>query len=288
MSSGFDRRRRRPERRASHAAGPPERRFPPMGGERLIGVVATALLAGVSGQALMLAPVADAEATATVRAQTQRMTDANLGSQQDGWYNPGDQVALMCSTRGQPVQGFFSFNIPGKWDNLWYKTSDGHFVADVDIETGTLDVVASDCGAGSAPARSSQTSSGAAVAVAKANSMVGTDAFGDIGCGKFVAAAYSVPGIGYDTAKQLRNALAGQGKIHMDGAPPMGALVFSESSWDGGAGHVDIARGDGTFVSGGVWKDFKGLAGAGHNVQVLPNWNPAPGATYLGWANAPW
>lgn len=26
----------------------------------------------------------------------------------------------------------------GGWDNLWYKTSDNHYVADVDIETHTL------------------------------------------------------------------------------------------------------------------------------------------------------
>lgn len=40
------------------------------------------------------------------------------------------------------------------WDNLWYKTSDNHFVADVDIETGTLKDVTGDCsdGGGSAPA----------------------------------------------------------------------------------------------------------------------------------------
>lgn len=94
-----------------------------------------------------LATPASADTTATVKAQTQRMSDATLNSQQNGSYNAGDRVTLVCSKRGQPVQGFFSFNIPnGGWDDLWYKTSDGNFVADVDIETGTLDVVAPDCG----------------------------------------------------------------------------------------------------------------------------------------------
>ena len=74
----------------------------------------------------------------------------------------------------------------------------------------------------------------------------------------------------------------------MEGAPPKGALVFSQSVWDNGAGHVVIARGDGTFVSGGIWKGYHGVAGGGHNVQVLSSWNPARGATYLGWAVAPW
>jgi hypothetical protein len=248
-----------------------------------------ALVATVPLLALMGTPTARADTGATVKAQTQRMTDADLGSGQDGWYNPGDHITLSCSKRGQPVKGFFSFNIPDGWDNLWYKTSDGHFVADVDIETGTLDVVAPDCNA--APATNpvpAPSSTKADAAVAKANSMVGTDAFGDVGCGRFVAAAYGVPGIGYNTAKQFRDALASQGRIHTDGTPPKGALVFSESSWDGGAGHVVIARGDSTFVSGGVYKGYNGVAGGGHNVQVLPNWNPAQGATYLGWADAPW
>jgi hypothetical protein len=183
-----------------------------------------------------------------------------------------------------------SFNIPGGWDDLWYRTSDGHFVADVDIETGTLDVVAPPCDAGGpAPAAAPPPSSSKAdAAVAKANSAVGSDMFGDQGCGKFVAWAYGVPGIGFATAKQFRDHLAAQNQIHMDQNFPRGALVFSESSIDGGAGHVDIAQGDGTFVSGGVWAPYKGLAGAGHNVQVMNSWNPTPRATYLGWATAPW
>lgn len=99
----------------------------------------------VVGVALTLAAPAGADATATVKARTQRMSEPNLTSQQNGWYEVGNQLTLVCSKRGQPVKGFFSFNIPGGWDDLWYKTSDGNFVADVDIETGTLDVVAPGC-----------------------------------------------------------------------------------------------------------------------------------------------
>jgi hypothetical protein len=246
-------------------------------------------LAVLAGSTLMLASPAYADVAATAMARTQRMSDATLNSAQNGWYNVGDRLTLVCSRRGQAVKGHFSFNIPGGWDDLWYKTSDGNFVADVDIETGTLDVVAPDCSAVvSNPPVPSPISTKAAAAVDKANGMVGTDSFGDRGCGMFVAAAYGVPGIGYNTAKQFRDALAGQGRIRTDGTPPAGALVFSQSSWDGGAGHVVIARGDGTFVSGGVSKRYSGVAGGGHNVQVLPNWNPAAGATYLGWAVAPW
>lgn len=91
---------------------------------------------------------ASADGSATVKARTQRMSAPNLNSAQNGWYNPGDRLTLVCSVRGQAVKGYFSFNIPnGGWDNLWYKTSDGNYVADVDIETGTLAAVAPDCAA---------------------------------------------------------------------------------------------------------------------------------------------
>jgi hypothetical protein len=95
---------------------------------------------------LAFSPPAIADTSASVAGHTQRMTNPNLASQQDGWYEQGQSVTLVCSARGQAVQGVFSFNIPGGWDDLWYRTSDGHYVADVDIETGTLNVVAPDCG----------------------------------------------------------------------------------------------------------------------------------------------
>ena len=108
---------------------------------------ATGSVLVATSASLLFAPFGHADATATVKAQTQRMSQPNLGSQQDGLYNVGDRVGLVCSTRGQAVKGFFSFNIPnGGWDNLWYRTSDGHYVADVDIESGSLNPVAPDCG----------------------------------------------------------------------------------------------------------------------------------------------
>ncbi|WP_415823242.1 hypothetical protein [Mycobacterium senriense] len=227
--------------------------------------------------------------TATVKAQsTQRMNGPALNAGQDGTYHAGQVLSLVCHTTGERVKGYFSFNIPnGGWDNLWYKTSDGHFVADVDIETHTLNPLGPECSPGGQQPAAAP-SSKADAAVAKANSAVGSDMFGPRGCGQFVAWAYGVPGIGYQTAKEFHNALASQGRIHMDKNFPRGALVFSENSLDGGAGHIDIARGDGTFVSGGVEANYRGVAGAGHNVQVMNTYDPTPGATYLGWAEAPW
>lgn len=92
---------------------------------------------GIVGGATVVAALALADSTATVRAHTQRQSDANLTLRQYGWYNNGDRITLVCSRRERAVEGHFSFNIPnGGLVNLSYKTSDGDFVADVDIETG--------------------------------------------------------------------------------------------------------------------------------------------------------
>ena len=62
--------------------------------------------------------------------------------------------------------------------------------------------------------------------------------------------------------------------------PSRGALVFSKGS-DGP--HIDIARGDGTYLSGGVQGLSRGY-GNGHNIQILPTPNVGRNWTYRGWS----
>lgn len=256
--------------------------------DRLPTLITVACAAMLAAGGMVLAAPASAESTGTAKVRTQRMSEPNLNSPQDGWYNEGDQLALVCSTHGQAVQGFFSFNIPGGWDDLWYKVSDGHYVADVDIETGTLNSVAPDCTGGppQEQAPPAQASAREDRAVDWATSAVGSDAYNFL-CGRFVANAYGKANLGVASAQILHDQLAGAGQIHSDMNYPKGALVFSSSKWDlyNGVhqGHVMIARGDGTFVSGGVDPNY----GTHHTVQILNSWNPSPGATYLGWAYAP-
>ncbi|MBB6628439.1 hypothetical protein H5V45_14020 [Nocardioides sp. KIGAM211] len=84
--------------------------------------------------------------TGRVATRTQRMTQSTLNSTQEGWYENGQVLTLSCYQRGQSVQGYFSSSFPnGGWDNLWYRVDDGHYVADVDLETGTLDPVVPAC-----------------------------------------------------------------------------------------------------------------------------------------------
>jgi surface antigen len=105
----------------------------------------TALVAAMVTQSTIATPLAFADASATVEVQTQRMSDASLTSRQDGSYNAGDQLTLVCAKRGPQVRNLFNSSAPGRGNDLWYRTSDGHFVADADIETGTLKVAAPEC-----------------------------------------------------------------------------------------------------------------------------------------------
>ncbi|MCV7021087.1 cadherin-like domain-containing protein [Mycolicibacterium aichiense] len=84
-------------------------------------------------------------ATAKVMARTQRMAAATLNSQQLGWYEVNTNLSLVCYARGQAVKGYYSSSFSGGLDNLWYKTSDGGYAADVDISTGSNNPVTGSC-----------------------------------------------------------------------------------------------------------------------------------------------
>jgi len=121
----------------------------------LLRSVTAGLAAALAVPALVLAAPANAE-TGTVKVKTQKMTDSTLKSTQKGWYSVGDKLNLVCHKRGQSVQGYFSRYLPnGGWDNLWYRTADGHYVADVDIETGTQNALGPECSALDNPAPTS-------------------------------------------------------------------------------------------------------------------------------------
>jgi hypothetical protein len=135
----------------------------------------------------------------------------------------------------------------------------------------------------SAPAEPPATIPGAEAAIAKAESALGSDRFGPYGCEAFVAYAFGVPQAKYGwdgAAETMYQTLLGQGQIHTDTNPPRGGLVFSKGS-DGP--HIDIARGDGTYVSGGVQGLSPGY-GDGHNIQILHNPNVGRTWTYRGWS----
>jgi hypothetical protein len=84
----------------------------------------------------------------TVMARTQRMSDANLTSSQAGWYEASARLQLSCYKHGQSVKGYYSGSVGnGGWDDIWYQVSDGYFVADIDINTGSNSPVTGACAA---------------------------------------------------------------------------------------------------------------------------------------------
>jgi hypothetical protein len=134
-----------------------------------------------------------------------------------------------------------------------------------------------------APSAPAEPLPGAEAAIAKAESALGTDQFGPWGCEAFVAWAYGVPQgqYGWDgAAETMYQTLLRQGQIHTGMNAPRGALVFSKSPY---GAHIDIARGDGTYISGGVQGLTRGY-GDGHNIQILPSPHVGSGWTYRGWS----
>ncbi|MET9327804.1 CHAP domain-containing protein [Tsukamurella sp. NPDC003166] len=110
----------------------------------LRGLATLAVAATVSTLAV---GVAEAAPTGRVVAATQKMTGPSLKTTQVGTYPAGARVTLQCYERGQSVKGALSkYHGNGGWDDLWYKTSDGVYVADIDIETGSNNPVTGKCG----------------------------------------------------------------------------------------------------------------------------------------------
>jgi len=208
------------------------------------------------------------------------MSDANLNSQQNGWYDAGDKLTLVCSKRGEPVKGFFSFNIPnGGWDNLWYRTPDNNYVADVDIETGTLKDVTPDCtdSGVSAPAAGGDRGN---QALAWARQQMATNPDNPVQCEVFVEEAYN-HAFRYPSAIAAFDDLRAKNQIHTNSDEiPVGALVFtSDRRFDDGNGHVMLSEGNGRYLTANYYQNPK--------IREVPLNSNDPQDKFLGWALAP-
>lgn len=111
--------------------------------------LACAIIATLALSILPILTVADPAAAApaaSVMIKTQRMSKPTLNSTQAGWYSKGARVTLSCYERGQNVRGYYSPWMPnGGWSNLWYRVSDGYYIADVDINSGSNNPVTGPC-----------------------------------------------------------------------------------------------------------------------------------------------
>ncbi|WP_156673367.1 MULTISPECIES: hypothetical protein [unclassified Mycobacterium] len=239
-----------------------------------------AATAAVFALGLPVAAPAHAETTATVKAQSNRMNGPNLKAGQDGVYNAGQVLTLVCHAAGDPVQGFFSYQIAnGGWDSLWYKTTDGHYVADVDIDTRTLDALGPDCSGGGAAA-SATGEDKAAHALAWARDQMAADPNSTVQCEAFVEQAYN-HAFRYPSAMDAFNDFNRKGQIHTNRDNiPEGALVFtSNPGFDHGTGHVMLSEGNGQFLTANYFT-------APHIREIRPSPNDSQNI-FLGWAYAP-
>jgi hypothetical protein len=243
-----------------------------------------AATAAVFALGLPSAAPAHAETTATVKASTTpRMNGSNLKSGQDGVYNAGQVLGLVCHAAGEPVRGFFSYQIAnGGWDSLWYKTTDGHYVADVDIDTRTLDALGPDCGGagGRAAAADPAGEDKAARAMAWARGQMAADPDNTVQCEAFVEQAYN-RAFRYPSAMDAFNDFNRKGLIHTnaDGIPE-GALVFtSNPGFDHGTGHVMLSEGNGQYLTANYFTPP-------HIREIRPSPNDSQNI-FLGWAYAP-
>ncbi|HAM22646.1 MAG TPA: hypothetical protein DCQ04_10300, partial [Actinobacteria bacterium] len=109
-------------------------------------------------------------------------------------------------------------------------------------------------------------------AVSWAQSKLGTTGYDGL-CETFVEHAYGTSGR-YATAHANYLAQAAAGRVHTEGTPPPGALVFfAPANVNGGAGHVEVSEGNGSYITS-----------AARVQRVNLNWAGAP---YLGWSYAP-
>jgi uncharacterized protein YraI len=173
-------------------------------------------------------------------------------------------ISIDCTLNGASVTG--PYGSTTLWDHTAYAGKTG-YVSDAWVYTGTSNPVAGTCSTGSREDR----------AVDWANSMVGSQSYNFL-CERFAENAYGTYGR-YASAIAAFSALQSAGTMHYTSTGiPKGALVFSKSPVDLGNGHVEISRGDGSFVSGGM---------SNPTVQVTYTPVPGRGGTFLGWSYAP-
>jgi surface antigen len=211
---------------------------------------ATCLAVVVSTSAV---PPASASAfNAAVKAQTQKQSGSTLASAFLGWMPLGGVAHLNCYVCGQAVRGYYSPWIPnGGWDNIWYKTDEGFYVADVDISTNSNSPVAPACS-------SSTTDLPIPGRATGRKSYVNLGVAGNCTWGAYNKWYNSVGGY-YPAlagnAKDWRSSARANGWTVVDDAQARSIVVFQPGvQGAGSAGHVAWVdsiqrRGDGTYVS---------------------------------------
>lgn len=172
-------------------------------------------------------------------------------------------VTVLCVGYGPAVTG--PYGTETIWDRVTYNGITG-YVADAWVLTGSAQPVAARC-----PSRED-------LAIAWGNSKIGSQDYPML-CERFVENAYGVTGR-YPSALADFTDQQTKGLIRTTLPAPRGALVYSRTPYDQGYGHVEISRGDGTYLSGGMGNPTVQLVSS-------PSARTGAGYTFLGWAYPP-
>ncbi|MEV6969713.1 hypothetical protein AB0M47_31820 [Hamadaea sp. NPDC051192] len=207
-------------------------------------VVATA----VAGLLFGLPGVANADASGTINTAGDPLNvRSGPGTSYTAWRTVADgaAVTIVCQQTGTTVTGTYGTT------NIWDMLSNGGYVSDAYVYTGSDGTVADACDYVGSPPRSNARSANGAIDWAFGRYR--STAYENL-CLAFTAQAYGWGGSGWNTAEIGGDYMVTNGYLKTSGIPPRGALVWYHNS--AGTGHVAISLGEGkvvgTSVSGGV------------------------------------
>jgi uncharacterized protein YraI len=210
-------------------------------------ITASTVVAGLLGTAS-----AAQAATGTVNTAGSALTvRAAPGTSYDAWTTVADgaTVTILCQTTGTEVTGTYGTS------NIWDMLSNGGFVADAYIYTGSDGAVEDACNYAASPPRANPNSANTAISYEFAR--LGSTAQ-EGWCLRFQAQAYGWSYSGVTTAEIAGDNLEAAGYMHTSGIPPRGALVWYHNS--AGTGHIVVSLGQGKIIGSSVTSDV-GVAG---------------------------
>jgi hypothetical protein len=161
----------------------------------------------------------------------------------DGSVGDGGSVDVVCQTYGTSVTGYYGTS------NIWDQLSNGRFVSDAYVYTGSGGMVMGQCPYVANPPRSNPRS--VDEAISWEFSYRGSTAY-EGWCDKFQAMAFGWSYSGETSAYAHWLHLQSLGLTHTTGTPPRGALVFYQNSSDND-GHIVVSLGAGQVIGTSVY-----------------------------------
>jgi uncharacterized protein YraI len=191
-------------------------------------------------------------ATGTVNTAGSPLTvRASPGTGYDAWSSVADgtTVTILCQTPGSSVTGTYGTS------TIWDMLTNGGFVSDAYVNTGSDGYVEHHCVYSADPPRANPRSINSAISWEFAR--LGSTAYEGL-CLAFQAQGFGWSYSGFSTAESAGDWMVNHSYMHTSGIPPRGALVWYHNS--AGTGHVVVSLGEGKIIGTSV-NDRVGVAG---------------------------